>query len=339
MFNLKPTVDILMATYNGEEFIADQIQSIFDQTYDNFRLLIADDNSTDNTRDILLKYAHLDKRIELVFNNLNLGVIKNFEKLLSLSDADYFMLSDQDDFWHVDKIEKSIGTIMFSDALLVYSDLTVVDRKLNKIHESFWRYEGIMPIKENDWKLMLSQNVVTGCTIIAKKKLVKLALPFPNNLPMHDWYLAIIAAVNGKIDFVDESLIKYRQHENNQIGANGIFKTITSLKNYNVFLEYRKKMIESRIAVSQISCSEESLNNKELAYHSNYLFKMYKRCLNVKFIDVTMLGFRLKFKYQSQGKLRNVWWASILSFPYFTYLFLKLIVRMKLLENGSGGLK
>ena len=128
-------VDILLATYNGEKYIREQIDSILNQTYKEFRLLISDDGSTDGTRDILNEYKAKDDRIEIFMQEENLGVVKNFEFLLKKVEAKYYMFSDQDDIWKDEKIEKSLKKIE-EGFDLVYSDLEVVDENLNVTYES-----------------------------------------------------------------------------------------------------------------------------------------------------------------------------------------------------------
>ena len=101
-------VDILLATYNGAQFLTEQLDSILNQSFKDFRLIISDDNSTDNTKKILDDYKKKDERIIVYKQNKNLGIVKNFEFLLEKVEAELFMFSDQDDIWNEKKIEKSI---------------------------------------------------------------------------------------------------------------------------------------------------------------------------------------------------------------------------------------
>ena len=122
-------VDVLLATYNGEKYLKEQIDSILEQTYSDFRLLISDDGSTDDTRKILEEYKNKDSRIQVFFQESNLGVVKNFEFLLKKVESKYYMFSDQDDIWKSEKIEKSLNKIQSDNCDLVYSDLEVVDEE------------------------------------------------------------------------------------------------------------------------------------------------------------------------------------------------------------------
>ena len=133
-------IDILLATYNGEKYLEEQLDSILNQTYKNIRLVISDDNSKDNTTNILQKYAQKDNRIQLYLQPQNLGVVKNIEFLLNKVENRFYMLSDQDDVWLPEKIEKTVEKQKETNADLVFGDLEVVDKNLNTIYESFGDY-------------------------------------------------------------------------------------------------------------------------------------------------------------------------------------------------------
>ena len=124
---MEEKIDILLATYNGEKYVAEQIESILNQTYKNFNLIISDDNSSDNTPKILEDYAKKDSRIILNLQEKNLGVVKNIEFLLKQVQNEYYMLSDQDDVWLEQKVEKSLETLKNENADLVFGDLEIVD--------------------------------------------------------------------------------------------------------------------------------------------------------------------------------------------------------------------
>ena len=137
MKNQKEQIDILLATYNGEKYLSELIDSILSQTYKNIRLIISDDCSKDNTREILDKYKKEDSRVIVYKQEQNQGYVKNFEFLLKKVESDYYMLADQDDVWLPEKVEKSLQKLKAENADLVFGDLEVVDQNLKTIHPSF----------------------------------------------------------------------------------------------------------------------------------------------------------------------------------------------------------
>lgn len=272
-------IDILLATYNGEKYLKCQLDSILNQTHKNIRLLINDDCSTDNTRAILKEYEEKDNRIKVKYNEKNLGYVKNFEDLLKRVENKYFALSDQDDFWKEEKIEKSLNKLLEEDADLVFTDLEPVDEKLNTITPSMVRFMQMDKNikKHQDYKSVFLRNCVTGCTILSKKELINEYIPIPTKEPMvHDWWMALIISQIGKITFLDEPTIKYRQHGNNQLGIYG-------MKNYiQDFDEYREKYIQLKLDQFNLYVeNEQFFKNKELITLSKNAIK-YLEDIRVK---------------------------------------------------------
>lgn len=267
-------VDILLATYNGEKYLVEQLDSILLQTYSNFRLLISDDSSSDKTREILEEYRKKDSRIQLFFQEKNLGVIGNFEYLLKKVESKYFMLSDQDDIWKKDKIEKSVEKLEKTGSGLVYTDLEVVDADLNITYKSYWKLKGIYKKikKYNNFEALYLNNFVTGCTLISKKEYIKDILPFPNTskFVLHDYWIALMISQNAKISYIEEPLIKYRQHKNNNIGSQKKSDTLKSINEIReLFIKVKKEHFTVFIENEERFESEEvkKLNRKALAYY------------------------------------------------------------------------
>lgn len=286
---MKETIDILLATYNGEKYIREQLDSIIQQTHKEIRILINDDCSTDMTKEILKEYEKKDKRIEVKYNEINLGYKKNFEELLKRVENEYFMLSDQDDYWKEEKVEKSLREIKEEKADLVFTDLQVVDENLKEITPSLIKYMKFNKnIKRNinknkDYKLVFLRNCVTGCTIISKKELIQKYVSIPTEFPMvHDWWIALIISQKGKIAYLDEPTIKYRQHRDNQLGIYG-------MKNYiQDFDEYREKYINLKIEQFKIYIkNKKAFEKKELIELSKKAIEYFedikpKRYFNIK---------------------------------------------------------
>jgi glycosyltransferase involved in cell wall biosynthesis len=215
-------VSIVMATYNGESFLHQQMDSILGQTYQHFELIVVDDASTDNTLAILNEYASLDDRIHIFPAEKNLGLVANFERGLGLVKSEYIALSDQDDIFRIDKIELLKEELAKRpDCDLVISDLSLIDEDSVEFNPSMWRHQKIQPQHGKPFQRLLCVNFATGCSMMFRRRMLNIALPFPPECLVHDWWLAVVAASSrgGGICLVYESLTAYRQHRDNVMGA------------------------------------------------------------------------------------------------------------------------
>lgn len=219
-------VDILLACYNGEKYLAQMIESIIKQTHIDWRLIIQDDCSSDKTAEIAAEFARNYPQKIFFFQREtpSCSSQNNFLSMLKFAKNEYIMFADQDDFWLENKVEltlaemkrleKNYGSTM---PLLVHTDLIVADEDLQPLHQSFFSYQGLDK-HANSLNKLLSQNNVTGCTMMLNRQLL-LLVEKSEAILMHDWWFALIAAGMGKIGFVDTPTILYRQHGNNQLGA------------------------------------------------------------------------------------------------------------------------
>lgn len=221
-------VDIVLATYNGENYLLEQIESLIAQTYKNWNLLVSDDGSDDRTVEILKLYANADSRIHIVNTERQGGVVNNFAKGLSFCSSPYIMFCDQDDIWHPDKVAHMLGEIkkvevVFSKKtpILGFSDLSLVNEIGAISHESFYQYNKLCPENNLDYRYLAWRSTVYGCTCIFNVALLQLAMPLPINIPMHDQWFALNAAKFGYIFYSPISKIYYRQHSNNVVGGVG----------------------------------------------------------------------------------------------------------------------
>lgn len=220
-------IDILLATYNGEEYLADQLDSILSQTNESWRLIIHDDGSTDNTIGIVKNYQQcFPDKIDFIEDKIITGSAKqNFLHLMSLSEASYVMFCDQDDVWLKDKVQLSLDAMKQAELknsnlpIVVHSDLTIVDCQKKIVADSMFKYQGLE--KENNSLLdLLAKNNVTGCTMMINRLACNASLPVSSKAIMHDWWIASrVMGAGGKIYFIDEPTILYRQHDNNCVGA------------------------------------------------------------------------------------------------------------------------
>ena len=222
-------IDILLATFNGGRFLREQLDSILCQTEGDFCLLIQDDGSLDDTKDILAAYAQKHPaKVRLVSGPDHEKSPKgNFLSLLHESTSDYVMFSDQDDVWDGDKAALTLARMREGEErygaacpLLVHTDLRVVDAALNPIAPSFWRFQKLDA--GPSFSRLLAQNSITGCTVMMNRALKELVLAAPaKDMLMHDWWAALCAAALGHILCVNRAAISYRQHGKNQLGATG----------------------------------------------------------------------------------------------------------------------
>lgn len=209
-------VSVVMSTYNGSLYVAEQIESIINQTYPNLEIILADDASTDNTFDILKAYAEKDKRIIAYQRKENVRYNINFSEACSKSTGAYIAISDQDDVWELDKIEKQLKKINEDpDNILVHCISARFEERSQPHLRSIKKMNFF---RGNDIKNFYLANYVLGHAMIFRRSLLNAALPFPPNV-YYDWWLAAYACTMGKIEFIDEILVWHRMHQTNATGA------------------------------------------------------------------------------------------------------------------------
>jgi glycosyltransferase involved in cell wall biosynthesis len=219
-----PLVDILLGTYNGAQYLPEQLHSLELQTHANWRVIARDDGSSDATLALLLKFAekHSGKVQIIPSGGVRLGPRGNFSELLRHSTASYTAFCDQDDVWLPEKLETLLQIVRTDRGgllpILAHSDLTVVGHDARVMAKSFWSYQNINPARRT-LAAHLVENTVTGCACIINAALREIASPIPKDAIMHDWWLALVASSAGQIVFTDVPLVRYRQHGNNDTGA------------------------------------------------------------------------------------------------------------------------
>lgn len=315
---MEEKIDVLLATYNGEKYLKEQIDSILEQTYKNIRLIISDDCSKDRTPEILKEYQQNDDRIELHIQKSNLGVVKNIEFLLKQVKSPYYMLADQDDYWLPEKVEKSLEKLKKENVDLVFGDLEVVDKNLKTMYSSFNDYM-LLTRKINkyidSYKVNYLYNCVTGCTVLAKKETIEKILPVPTNSKrlIHDHWIGLMVALNGKLAYIPEKYIKYRQHGNNEVGTEKISHGFNKLE------QVRNLFIEVKLGIFETYVENNEKFPKELQKLNNEAYKYFK-----------MIEKKEKFNFRSWKTFHKLYKTE--KFMYYIENFL--IMNMPLIARG-----
>ncbi len=224
-------ISVALAAYKGEQYIAKQLESILRQLGENDEVIVSDDYPAGKTRDIVLDIASADKRIRYIEGH-GKGVVKNFENAMLNCTGDVIFLSDQDDVWLPDKIELVMNEIR-NGAQLVLHDASVTDADLNITDESYFSSHG----SNTSFFENLAKNSFVGCCMAFTRELMLETLPFPEKLPMHDWWIALVALKKKrKTVMLSKPLILWRRHGSNVTGG----KTSFAQK-----ITWRLKMISS----------------------------------------------------------------------------------------------
>lgn len=250
-------ITIIMAVYNGQEYIREQLESLKDQTYTEWRLVIRDDRSSDKTAEIVKKFSdEVEQEVIFKVNEKPSGSAKNNFALLinDAKESDYVMFCDQDDIWKKDKIEITFNKMKQAEErygrdfpLLVHGDVEVIDENGNINADSMFEMSHI----NADSKLpqILIQNHVTGCTMMCNKKLIAGISEYASSeyIIMHDYLAALYASVFGKIEVIKKPLLSYRQHSGNSVGAKNNNNPVYLLKRLaNGRKSYKEAMEISR---------------------------------------------------------------------------------------------
>lgn len=225
---MKQSIAVLLSTYNGAQFLNEQLNSLVSQNCNDFILIARDDGSNDESYEILKRFIDNGSiPIELLEDRTNLGVKNSFGLLMNRAlemGIPYMMFCDQDDVWNRDKISKTLHIMQElekvhrNQPILIHSDMKVVDRNLAKLDDSLWKFQNIDPDKDGLNRLLL-HNTVTGCATMINRHLALKVRYIPQGAIMHDWWIAMTASVFGHIGYIDEPLMLYRQHGANDIGA------------------------------------------------------------------------------------------------------------------------
>ncbi len=303
-------VSILLAVYNGEKYLKQQIESILAQSFTDFKIIIRDDGSTDNSVEIINYFCNkYPEKIFLISGSPTGSAKRNFAALLNACDDDYIMFCDQDDVWYPYKIKLTLDIMKYTEGakkdlpVLIHTDLAVADENLNVISSSFFDFQklsSVMPLQQ-----LLVQNNVTGCTVMINRALKEKCGTIPDECIMHDWWLALVATAFGRVKHIDESTMYYRQHSANQVGAKASYgfafikRKLATLgdvrKNYNAtytqadaFLkQYGEGLIKQRYDLIKTYCDIPRMCKfKKIKTINKYGFK---KCTRLRVIGQYIL--------------------------------------------------
>jgi len=299
------SIVILLSAYNGEDYLQELVESIQDQSFIDWKLLVRDDGSSDHTLKLIHSLMKGDERIHVVKSKGNVGVIRSFsvlseEALRMFPETNYFMFADQDDVWLNFKVTKTFEKMIEQEKggsvpVLVHTDLKVVTSGLDEISPSFMKYQHLRHENKQPLGVLLIQNFITGCTVMVNRRLLEFATPFPSEVMMHDWWLGQCAAAVGSIGFVAEPTILYRQHGNNTLGAIGFSKRIA-------------KELKLRFSLTRPEHDKLSLQNlQNLMDQSNQLYHILKQqCVKNNEGVLVMLEEFSSILYQSPSVRREI---------------------------------
>lgn len=223
----KKTIAVLLATYNGERFLREQIESLYAQTIKDWTIYVHDDGSTDGTKAILDEYAEKKDNFVVLDYPSQKGASNNFFSLLKRVDASYFFFADQDDVWMSNKMEKCLGRMLqiekstISKPVLVCCDACVTDEKLKVVSPSLWERSGAHPEFLTNFNESAATPFVTGCTMFLNKAAKESVLwNVTDKATMHDAFITLcVFKACGIVEPIRESLMYYRQHGENTLGA------------------------------------------------------------------------------------------------------------------------
>ncbi|MGO9434489.1 MAG: glycosyltransferase family 2 protein [Terracidiphilus sp.] len=265
-----------MATWNGAEFIEEQLESLFSQTFQDFRLIVRDDGSSDSTLRIVETYrsCHSD-RIVIRRNLRREGACRTFSLLAEESTAAYVAFCDQDDVWRSDKLDLSYTAAKQIEAergvhipVLVFSDMTLIGQDSELLAPSMWKMKHVNPHRAS-LGAMLVQNLVNGCTMLGNRSLLLLGTPIPREAIMHDFWLGLVAAAFGVLCPVNETAVRYRQHEHNTLGAGGGLQIADAVKRLFADPPFQQGIERSRRQADKFTeryANQLSIEQKEILH-------------------------------------------------------------------------
>ncbi len=319
MIFYKDLIVILMAAYNGEKYVAEQIESILNQTYKEWVLIIRDDNSTDNTPQIIKKYAMQNKQVVIIEDELgNLGPLLNFNQLMKHAisiNAPYIMFSDQDDLWFPNKIYESYQAIKHYEKsngkecpILVYTNYCLSNRQL-PLKNKVYAFQNV----DNSPNQLLVQNWILGCTMIFNAQLLNIAMEVPYQAINHDNWVAIIASLTGKIGYLNVVTLSHRLHSENFTIKNDTSNFLNRARRVITYIYKNRHFFETKkqfyfIILNHLNGTKKYYDSKSLILYYGlfekrtifaFLYALKNKFYPPNTIQSINFGLKLLFKCKS----------------------------------------
>lgn len=300
---MREKVHIVLATYNGERFLREQMDSVLAQTYENITVEVCDDGSTDGTVAMIREYVAQDDRVKLHVNPQNLGYVKNFLEGVKRCQAPYVMLCDQDDIWQSDKVEKTLRAMQEAEKNMVQKPVLIFTDAVNFNSETgeelgFFHETSHLDVKKVDTAHLFMENKCIGCTMMMNRAITPYLEELPEEIRVHDWWLALICSHFGAIQYVPEATLCYRQHEGNQIGGSSYTGYLK--KRLAHIREQRKALLQTyRQGAAFVRVFGERMDRQQ-------------RLVADKFAGMEQTGFFgrryriLRYGYKKSGWFRNI---------------------------------
>jgi glycosyltransferase involved in cell wall biosynthesis len=324
--NRKPLVTILMATFNGATFIEDQLNSIINQDFQSWELIIRDDGSSDETVDIIQRYVKEDARIcHLRFGSSHGSACINFSELFDwayLNDKDYIMFADQDDIWASNKVSTSLKELKRYELLygkdvplLCYGTFEFIDRVGRPISQSLK-----IPSKLK-FSGLITENFAWGCTMIINKAALLKIKHIPPHSVNHDHYIALVVACFGHCNLISQVLIKYRQHDKN---VSGNVDNMSFINRFRRYILNHEGMVTPLLKNLQLVISFYSIYKDDMPAENRQIVEQFLKAYRTSMLSLVHV--MLKSKIFKVGLLQNV-----------AYFYTLMLLRKKVVASDNQG--
>lgn len=276
IISARPLVSVVLATYNGERFLREQIDSLLSQTYPNIEIVAVDDCSSDSSIEILNEYFRNHKNFTVHRNETNLGYVKTFEKGIRLSQGSVVSLCDQDDVWEQEKISKTMNALLENESVAAYCDSLLIDCDGHSLNLKISDVKNLCAYK-NSIPFFIG-NCVSGHACLFTREFANEIMPFPNDV-IHDWWIAFNATLREKLSYVKEPLVRYRQHAANVLASH--VKPQKKIHSRHERMEREREEARKRIDTFYKNCPDNKTREKEILQKISESYKSFSFSRNL----------------------------------------------------------